>query len=119
MRRSLSVNPDAARAALPKAVLRLLPRNIKTYDGQVILAGEDIMALDDETFRRTIRWKRISMVPQAAMNALNPVMRIGEQVAEPAMVHLSLTKKKPYSKRCACLNKSAYLRILFIGTHLN
>lgn len=82
------------KSSLAKAVLRLLPRNIETFDGQVLLAGEDIMSLDDETFRRSIRWKRISMVPQAAMNALNPVMRIGEQVAEPAMVHLGLNKKE-------------------------
>jgi oligopeptide/dipeptide ABC transporter ATP-binding protein len=51
------------------------------------------MRLNDEDFRSSVRWKRISMVPQAAMNALNPVMRIGDQVAEPAMVHLGLNKK--------------------------
>ena len=59
---------------------------------QQLLGGQDIMKLSDEDFRRSIRWNRISMVPQAAMNALNPVMRVGEQVAEPAMVHLGLSK---------------------------
>jgi oligopeptide/dipeptide ABC transporter ATP-binding protein len=82
------------KSSLAKAILRLLPRNVETYDGNVLLDGEDIMALNTESFRRSIRWKRISMVPQAAMNALNPVMRIGDQVAEPAMVHLGLTKKE-------------------------
>lgn len=80
------------KSSLAKAILRLLPRNVETYDGQVLLNGDDIMPLNDEQFRRNIRWKRISMVPQAAMNALNPVMRIGDQVAEPAMVHLSMNK---------------------------
>jgi peptide/nickel transport system ATP-binding protein len=51
------------------------------------------MKLNEEDFRSSVRWKRISMVPQAAMNALNPVMRIGDQVAEPAMVHMGLNKK--------------------------
>ena len=80
------------KSSLAKAILRLLPRNVGEYSGQVFLGGQDIMALSDEQFRRQIRWNRISMVPQAAMNALNPVMRVGDQVAEPAMVHLGLSK---------------------------
>jgi peptide/nickel transport system ATP-binding protein len=82
------------KSSMAKAILRLLPRNIHTYDGKVVLDGEDIMGLNDEDFRSSVRWKRISMVPQAAMNALNPVIRIGDQVAEPAMVHLGLNKKE-------------------------
>ncbi len=82
------------KSSLAKAILRLLPRNVETYDGQVLLNGEDVMQLNDEQFRRNVRWKRISMVPQAAMNALNPVMRIGDQVAEPAMVHMSMSKEE-------------------------
>jgi peptide/nickel transport system ATP-binding protein len=81
------------KSSMARAILRLLPRNIETYDGQVRLNGENIMALSDEDFRNTVRWKRISMVPQAAMNALNPVMRIGDQVAEPAMIHMGLSKQ--------------------------
>ena len=82
------------KSSLAKAILRLLPRNVEAFQGQVILNGQDIMLLDDETFRQEIRWNKISMVPQAAMNALNPVMRIGEQVAEPAVIHLGLSKKE-------------------------
>jgi len=82
------------KSSLSRAILRLLPRNVHTYTGQVLLDGEDVMALSDEAFRRSIRWKRISMVPQAAMNALNPVLRVGEQVAEPAIVHLGLSRKE-------------------------
>ena len=81
------------KSSLAKAILRLLPRNVHTYNGEVWLGDKDIMTLSDEEFRREIRWKRISMVPQAAMNALNPVMRIGQQVAEPAMIHMGLNKK--------------------------
>lgn len=80
------------KSSLAKAILRLLPRNVANYDGEVWLHDQNIMTLDDESFRKEVRWKRISMVPQAAMNALNPVMRIGEQVAEPAMVHMGLSK---------------------------
>lgn len=82
------------KSSLAKAILRLLPRNVHTYDGQVWLNDKDIMTYNTESFRREIRWKRISMVPQAAMNALNPVMRIGDQVAEPAMIHMGLSKEE-------------------------
>lgn len=82
------------KSSLAKAILRLLPMNVDRFAGHVYLGDLDIMTLKDEEFRQEIRWKRISMVPQAAMNALNPVMRIGEQVAEPAMIHLGMSQKE-------------------------
>ena len=56
------------------------------------------MQLSEEEFRQNVRWASISMVPQAAMNALNPVIRVGEQVAEPAMVHLGVSKNEALSQ---------------------
>ena len=82
------------KTSLAKAILRLLPRNTKTYTGKVYLSGTDIMALDDEQFRQQVRWVKMSLVPQAAMNALNPVLRVGDQVAEPAMVHQGIRKEE-------------------------
>ena len=80
------------KSSLAKAILRLLPRNAGTYTGRIYLSGNDIMTLTEEEFRQNIRWASISMVPQAAMNALNPVIRVGDQVAEPAIVHLGVDK---------------------------
>jgi peptide/nickel transport system ATP-binding protein len=80
------------KSSLAKAILRLLPRNVETYSGQVYLEGTDVMKLDEEEFRLGVRWVGMSMVPQAAMNALNPVIKVGEQVAEPAMIHLGMKK---------------------------
>jgi oligopeptide/dipeptide ABC transporter ATP-binding protein len=82
------------KSSLAKAILRLLPRNAGTYSGHIYLDGNDIMILNEEEFRQNIRWASISMVPQAAMNALNPVIRVGDQVAEPAIVHLGVDKSK-------------------------
>jgi oligopeptide/dipeptide ABC transporter ATP-binding protein len=82
------------KSSLAKAILRLLPRNAGTYSGRVYLDGKDVMPLSEEEFRQNVRWAAISMVPQAAMNALNPVIRVGEQVAEPAMVHLGVSKNE-------------------------
>jgi oligopeptide/dipeptide ABC transporter ATP-binding protein len=80
------------KTSLAKALLRLLPRNVDRYSGKVYLQGSDVMALDDEEYRRNVRWVGMSLVPQAAMNALNPVLRVGDQVAEPAIIHLGLSK---------------------------
>ncbi|MGC9348004.1 MAG: ABC transporter ATP-binding protein [Anaerolineae bacterium] len=82
------------KTSLSRAVLRLLPNNVETYSGRVYLEGEDTMALSDERFRRQIRWFKMSMVPQAAMNALNPVMKVGDQVAEPLLVHQQAEKEE-------------------------
>jgi oligopeptide/dipeptide ABC transporter ATP-binding protein len=81
------------KTSLAKAILRLLPRNVAEYSGKVFLSGKDIMALSDEEYRTSVRWVQISLVPQAAMNALNPVIRVGDQVAEPAMIHLGMNKE--------------------------
>lgn len=82
------------KTSLAKALLRLLPRNLAKYDGSIIFEGNDVMKLSDEEYRQNVRWVAMSLVPQAAMNALNPVIRVGDQVAEPAMVHLGLSKQE-------------------------
>jgi peptide/nickel transport system ATP-binding protein len=82
------------KTSLARAILRLLPRNVETYSGSVQLDGMEVMRLGEEEFRRQVRWIQMSLVPQAAMNALNPVLKVGDQVAEPMMVHHSVKKEK-------------------------
>ncbi|HEY7317588.1 MAG TPA: ABC transporter ATP-binding protein [Candidatus Binatia bacterium] len=84
------------KSSLARALLRLLPRNVQAYTGQVFIDGVDILSLDDERFRREVRWVSLSLVPQAAMNALNPVVKVGDQVAEPLMVHNGLDKESAW-----------------------
>lgn len=84
------------KTSLSKAILRLLPRNVEKYSGEVYLQGANVMAYDDEQFRKNVRWAEMSLVPQAAMNALNPVIKVGEQVAEPAMIHLGIKKDEAF-----------------------
>jgi peptide/nickel transport system ATP-binding protein len=82
------------KSSLAKAILRLLPRNVERYEGKIYLEDTEIMRMSEEEYRQNVRWVRMSLVPQAAMNALNPVMKVGDQVAEPAMVHFGVTKEK-------------------------
>lgn len=82
------------KTSFAKALLRLLPRNVSEYSGEVFLDGQELMGLTDEEYRKQVRWVRMSMVPQAAMNALNPVLKVGDQVAEPMMVHAGIKKEE-------------------------
>ena len=82
------------KTSLTKALLRLLPRNVNRYSGKVWFGGEDVMTYTEEKFRRNVRWVKISMVMQTAMNAMNPVVRVGDQVAEPLRVHRGVSKEQ-------------------------
>jgi oligopeptide/dipeptide ABC transporter ATP-binding protein len=62
--------------------MRTLPRNATVSAGRILFRDQDITALGDEEFRRTVRWSGISMVTQGAQHALNPVIAVGDQVAE-------------------------------------
>ncbi len=86
------------KSSLAKALLRVLPRNVHHLSGQVTLGDSDLSAMGDEQFRRDIQWRRIALVMQAAMNALNPVVRVGEQVAEPLRVHLGWSQKRALAR---------------------
>ena len=72
----------SGKTSLSLALMRLTPRNATTIQGTVSLEGKNLTALSDEEFRINVRWKRMSMVFQAAMNSLNPVIRVGHQVRE-------------------------------------
>ena len=81
------------KSSLARALLRVLPRNVHHFGGSVQVDGVETMDYSEERFRREIRWQRIGLVMQAAMNALNPVVRVGEQVAEPLRVHLGWSRE--------------------------
>ncbi|MCF8038105.1 MAG: ABC transporter ATP-binding protein [Desulfohalobiaceae bacterium] len=67
-------------------LLRLLPENGIIQDGKVLFEGQDLLQISEDEMR-TIRWKKISMIFQAAMNAWNPVQRVGEQIVEAIRIH--------------------------------
>ena len=76
----------SGKSSLALALMRMLPKNVARFDGSVQLDGRDLTALSEDQFRREIRWQRIAMVFQGAMSVLNPVLRIGEQIAEPLLL---------------------------------
>lgn len=69
------------KSTIAMALLRLSPDNAVIRQGQILLDGQDLLKLSEQELRE-IRWARISMVFQAAMNALDPVYRVGDQIIE-------------------------------------
>ncbi|MCB0064811.1 MAG: ABC transporter ATP-binding protein, partial [Caldilineaceae bacterium] len=95
----------SGKTSLSRAILRLLPRNVDTYSGRVFVKDQDVMQLTDEQYRREVRWVQVAMVPQAAMNSLNPVLRVGEQVAEPLVAHFGMGKPKALGRAAEALQQ--------------
>lgn len=74
------------KTTLMLALLRLLPAAGQIVSGKVFFDGKDLTAMNDETLNK-IRWKDFSIVFQGAMNALNPVRTVGDQIAEAILKH--------------------------------
>ena len=79
------------------AIPRLLPESAEVT-GQILLDGTDLLALDEKGLKE-MRWLRVSVVFQGAMNALNPVLSIGEQIREPIHLHEPGTGDKEAKER--------------------
>ena len=95
----------SGKSTLGFSLLRLVPPPGRIVDGSIMLDGIDILRLPEEKMRKEIRWKRISMVFQSALNALNPVKKIGDQIADAIMAHEDISKKDAL-ERAAELLKS-------------
>ena len=84
------------KSTLAYSIIRLVPPPGKIKSGEIYFMGENILKMDRETFRKKVRWKGISMIFQGAMNALNPVYTVGDQIAEVIMIHEGLSKREAY-----------------------
>lgn len=86
------------KSSIALALIRVLPKNVHTYTGSVRLEGRELLTLSDEEFRRQIRWRKISMAFQGAMNVLNPVLKVGYQIAEPLLQDGQTPKEKAFAR---------------------
>lgn len=91
------------KSTLMKALLRLLPANARLSGGAIRFKGQDLVPIGDDEMRR-LRWKDIAYVPQSALNALNPVYRIGDQIAEAIMVHRGASRKEAWERAKTLFN---------------
>ncbi len=76
-----------------RAILGVLPPEARITSGQILLDGQDLVPLRQSDLNR-IRGPKMSMIFQEPMSALNPVMRVGRQIAEGPLVHLGVSRAK-------------------------
>lgn len=80
------------KTSLASAVLRLLPETAQVR-GEIRLDGVDLLRMKWGTLR-AVRWSQAAIVFQGALHALNPVQRIGDQIAEPIRLHQTVPEKR-------------------------
>lgn len=83
----------SGKSSLGAAILRTLPSNVARYEGEVLLDGRNLVSLPEAELRSQVRWKKIALVPQGAMNGFNPVIKVGEQIIEPAVYDGAIDKR--------------------------
>ncbi len=74
------------KTTIAMALMGLLPPNGSVTGGRIFFDGDDLLEMSEDELRR-IRWRKVAMIFQAAMNALNPVHRIEDQIAEAILAH--------------------------------
>ena len=90
------------KSTVARAILRLLPPNSKVLHGKVLFNGVDLLTIEEEEIRK-IRGGKIAILFQDPMTFLNPVMRIGDQIAEAVMTHSDVTRQLAVGKVLECL----------------
>lgn len=64
-----------------RALMRVMSKNARISEGRMLFKGRDLVTLSEQEMR-ALRWTEIAMVPQSAMDSLNPVYKVGEQLVE-------------------------------------
>jgi peptide/nickel transport system ATP-binding protein len=89
----LAGESGCGKTTVANAVMQILRPPGRIAGGSVMFRGEDLIGKSDEELRQ-FRWRNVSMVFQSAMNALNPVMRIGDQFVDAMRAHERIEKRR-------------------------
>lgn len=81
------------KSTLANGILRLVSPPCYIEGGEVIFDGVNLMALDEESLRE-MRLKRLSYIPQSCMEALNPVMKVEDQIIDGILAHEDISKEE-------------------------
>jgi peptide/nickel transport system ATP-binding protein len=95
--RGLVGESGAGKSMLGRAVLGLLPANARIDRGTIAFEGRDFLAMP-EAERRSLLGRRIALIPQDPMTSLNPVKRVGAQIANVLQHHLALPRRQALAR---------------------
>lgn len=90
------------KTTIAQSILRLIEYPGKIVSGKVILDGKDLVQASQKELEKW-RWKEISVIPQSAMNALNPVYTIGDQIIESILIHENVSRNEAIKRTCDLL----------------
>ncbi|WED23879.1 ABC transporter ATP-binding protein [Vibrio sp. JC009] len=90
------------KSTLAFAISRLHKAPALISEGEILYKGQDVLKMNDKQLR-DFRWNDVSVVFQSAMNSLNPVITIGEQLTDVILAHKPVTKQQAYEKAAELL----------------
>ena len=96
------------KSTLAMSLLRLIKPPGTIEGGRIGLDGTEVLDLNDEELR-AVRWSRISLVPQGSMNSLNPVVRVGSQIADAIIAHTA-SRERGDMKQRVCIAMAIVLK---------
>ena len=95
----LAGESGSGKTTIAMSIMRLLPSNGKIVDGEIILDDEiDLTKVDERYMREKIRWKKVAIIFQGAMNALNPVLNVGDQIVEAILAHENVSREEAWQR---------------------
>jgi peptide/nickel transport system ATP-binding protein len=93
----LAGESGCGKTTIANAVMQLLRPPARIAGGSILFQGEDLLGRSVEELRR-FRWRNVSMVLQSAMNALNPVMRVGDQFVDAMQAHERIDRRRALAR---------------------
>jgi peptide/nickel transport system ATP-binding protein len=98
----LAGESGSGKSTVAQALLRILRPPAVITGGQVLFEGEDVLAMSEARLRE-LRWRKVSLVFQSAMNSLNPILTIGEQIVDAIEAHQRVKRSDATDKAVSLL----------------
>jgi len=94
----LAGESGCGKSTLIRTLMRLIPDTAIVEADELRYKDQNLQDLSDREYRDQILWKEISLVPQSAMNSLNPVYRVGSQIMEAIQTHVNIDNRAAMEK---------------------
>lgn len=91
------------KSSLGLSILRILPSNAQILQGEIFFEEKNLLGLSEQNMNK-IRWKGISMIFQGAMNALNPVYKIEDQIVDAILEHEKISRSQAKKEWLSFIN---------------